>query len=86
VKKTNYPQRCFNGQNHWKLGWYSDRTREVDPYYPQRYKIAAFVDYDKVQQNEYVIIRIKNLNMYLQFNRAKSFNQVRDLRADNYFC
>jgi hypothetical protein len=22
----NFPHKCFNAQNHWLLGWFSDRS------------------------------------------------------------
>jgi hypothetical protein len=68
-----YPQRCFNAQNFWHLGWYEDRSIEVDPETPTLLKIAAFVDYDKTIPNEYVGVRVRDL--YIQYNRATGFNK-----------
>jgi hypothetical protein len=69
---TAYPQRCFNAQNFWHLGWYEDRSIEVDPETPTLLKIAAFVDYNKTIPNEYVGVRVRDL--YIQYNRATGFN------------
>lgn len=75
VKRHDYPLRCYNPQNHWKLGWYSDRTLEVDPNNPNVYNVAAFVDYQKAADDEYVVLKVSNLDLYVQFNRAKDFNR-----------
>lgn len=75
VTQVEFPRRCFNGQNHWQLGWYSDRAISVDPAAsPGIYTVAAFVDYSLTRPNEYVVIEIQGLALYLQYNRAKSFN------------
>jgi hypothetical protein len=70
---TDYPQRCFNAQNFWHLGWYEDRSIEVDPETPTLLKIAAFVDYNKTISNEYVGVKVRDL--YIQYNRATAFNK-----------
>jgi len=82
IKEHEFPQRCYNGQNHWKLGWFSDRTIEVDPRVPGTYKIAAFVDYDKAREDEYVVIKVSSFDLYLQYNRAKEFNRDSNQFAD----
>jgi hypothetical protein len=74
VRKTNYPQRCYNAQNHWRVGWFSRRAVEVDPHSTAVYKLAPFVDYNKTAEDEYVVIKVTGLDLYLQFNRQKSFN------------
>lgn len=68
-----YPQRCFNAQNFWHLGWYEDRSIEVDPETPTLLKIAAFVDYNKTISSEYVGVKVRDL--YIQYNRATDFNK-----------
>jgi hypothetical protein len=81
-KQTNWPAKSFNAQNHWDLGWYEDRSVSVDPITaPQLLKIAAFVDYDKTQQGEYVIAEVGG-NLYMQYNRAKGFNRDTEEKAD----
>ena len=74
------PQKCFNGQNHWTLGWFSDRSLVVDVSNlfaaPQLVTLAAFVDYDKLVSNDddrLILVRIGDL--YMQFNRAKGINK-----------
>jgi len=74
------PQKCFNGQNHWTLGWFSDRSLVVEMSNllaaPQLVTLAAFVDYDKLASNDddrLILVRIGDL--YMQFNRAKGFNK-----------
>jgi hypothetical protein len=81
-KQTNWPAKSFNAQNHWDLGWYEDRSVSVDPIAaPQLLKIAAFVDYDKTQQGEYVIAEVGG-SLYMQYNRAKGFNRDTEEKAD----
>lgn len=75
VKKSNYPQRCYNGQNHWHLGWYEDRTLEVSLLHSRIYYLAAFVDYDKADEDEYVVLKVPEVELYLQYNRARAFNK-----------
>jgi hypothetical protein len=82
-KQTNWPAKSFNAQNHWDLGWYEDRSVSVDPIAaPQLLKIAAFVDYDKTQQGEYVIAEVGVENLYMQYNRAKGFNRDTEEKSD----
>jgi hypothetical protein len=82
-KQTNWPAKSFNAQNHWDLGWYEDRSVSVDPIAaPQLLKIAAFVDYDKTQQGEYVLAEVGLGNLYMQYNRAKGFNRDTEEKAD----
>jgi hypothetical protein len=81
-KETNWPAKSFNAQNHWDLGWYEDRSASVDPFAaPYLLKIAAFVDYDKTQQSEYVVVQVGD-NLYMQYNRAKGFNRDTEEKAD----
>ena len=74
-KTTNYPRKCYNGQNSWHLGWYVDRTLEISPQQTQVYHVAAFVDYRKTNEEEYVVLKISEAEIYLQNNRAKAFNR-----------
>jgi hypothetical protein len=73
-RREKFPARCFNAQNHWHLKWYNNRSLDVDPSLTQVYRVAAFVDYDKTRrsQSEYVLLRVGDL--YMQYNRKKSFN------------
>jgi hypothetical protein len=70
---TNYPQRCFNAQNFWHLGWYEDRSIELYPETPTLLKLAAFVDYNKTISSEYVGVKVRDL--YIHYNRATTFNK-----------
>lgn len=75
-QQINFPRKCYNGPNHWHLGWYS-RTLELNfesdaPSPPTNVKLAAFVDYDMTSDEHYVIIKVGDV--YLQYNRATKFN------------
>jgi hypothetical protein len=77
----HFPEMCFNGANHWALGWYSDKTQSVslnNLQQPTLLSIAPFVDYQRVPGGYPVVVQIPEMNYYLQYNRAKSFN------ADTY--
>ncbi len=70
---TGSPSKCFNGHKNYLLGWYSDRFLQITPsVLPWTGNLVTFVDYDKALPNEPVLIQINDL--YLQYNRAKSFN------------
>jgi hypothetical protein len=78
----NFPHKCFNAQNHWLLGWFSDRSITVNPDVPVKIKILGFVDYTKtIQGAEFVVAKI-GANLYLQFNRAKLHNRETEEAAD----
>jgi hypothetical protein len=67
------PSKCFNGHKNYLLGWYSDRFLPITPsVLPWTGNLVTFVDYDDALPNEPVLIQINDL--YLQYNRAKSFN------------
>jgi hypothetical protein len=72
--KTTWPQKCFNAQNNWLMGWFMDRALDLPLRVPSIYKLATFVDYDKTASDEVVLIRIDQ-SIYLQYNRAKDFNR-----------
>lgn len=76
VRATNYPRRCYNAQNHWHVGWYSSRSIEIDPYSvsPAVYPVVPFVDFNKASSGEYVVVKLTGLDLYMQYNRQKSFN------------
>jgi hypothetical protein len=81
----HYPEKCYNGQNHWHLGWYEDRALELDfgssdLDSPVLLYIAAFVDYDKTDEGFYVVVKIGDY--YLQYNRARSFNKQTSEKGD----
>jgi hypothetical protein len=67
------PHKCFNGQNIWHFGWFSDRTISVDPFQGvQLVELAPFVDYDRTYSNQAVLVSI--FDIHLVYNRAKGFN------------
>jgi hypothetical protein len=70
--RTGSPSMCYNAPDHWKLGWYSDRSIKVNIYTSTLVRLAAFADYDKASAGEYVIIR--SGNVYMHYNRAKGVN------------
>jgi hypothetical protein len=69
------PIKCFNAEKNWRLGWYGDRALQIEPIAdgPQLIELAAFVDYDKTNDNQHVLINVGN-RYFLQFNRAKGPN------------
>jgi hypothetical protein len=83
--QTQWPQKCFNAQNHWSLGWFQDRQLDlavVPGTSPQLYNLATFVDYDKTSPDDVVIIRIDKV-FYLHYNRAKDFNEGTQMNANS---
>jgi Gametolysin peptidase M11 len=72
---STWPRKCFNGQKNWMLGWYSQRSLTIDPFamQPTLVKLATFVDYDKAQADEPVLVNVAN-TYYVQYNVAKGFN------------
>ena len=82
----HFPRKCYNGPNHWHLGWYSARTLELNLESdalskPINVKLAAFVDYDMTSDEHYAIIKAGNF--YMQYNGAAKFNvdtsEMRDM-------
>jgi hypothetical protein len=69
------PQKCFNGQNHWQLGWFEDRRLTMKAYHtPQIVTLTTFVDYQDLKtERAYVLINVDD-RYFLQFNRAKYHN------------
>jgi hypothetical protein len=76
VRATDYPRRCYNAQNHWHVGWYSSRSIEIDLYSmsPAVYRVIPFVDFNKASAGEHVVVKLTGLDLYMQYNRQKSFN------------
>ena len=68
------PQKCYNAQNHWTLGWFDDRAIKLDTFTrPRILQLAAFVDYPLTYEREFVVINIADQH-FVQFNRAKDHN------------
>lgn len=75
-KQTNWPQKCFNGQKNWKLGWYYSRQESIRMRTLERgalIKLATFVDFDISEEDEPVLLNVVDA-YYLQYNVAKDFN------------
>jgi len=74
-RQENYPQKCFNGYNSWRLGWYKNRQLTLSPTlsWDTTIKVAAFVHYDKAAPDEPVLVNVGDL--YLLYNRAILFNR-----------
>lgn len=88
-KATN--QFCFNAQKNWFLRWYEDRAMTLsvmsgspsmtsfDGVLPWTGTLASFVDYDRTSLDQPVLLRIQSddqeKRLYLQYNRAKAFNE-----------
>jgi hypothetical protein len=66
------PASCFNSNKNWFLGWYKDKSTEVDYTRPWGGHLYSFVDYENVPEGGWIVIKIKYV--YLQWNRAKGFN------------
>ena len=76
-KSQDWPRKCFNGYHLWKLGWYRTRSLSLFPTEddePQRIVLSAFVDFDRANTSEPVLISLLD-RYFLAFNVAKSFNQ-----------
>ena len=74
-RNTDWPLRCFNGQNNHHLGWYDDRKLSLDTLSsgPVTVDLAAFVDYQKASADQPVLVSL-NDKIFLQYNRAKDIN------------
>jgi hypothetical protein len=72
------PLQTFNGPDNWFLGWFEKRTMYVEPLVdePQLVHLAALVDFKKTKAHQPVILVVGtgNETYYLQYNRAKGFN------------
>lgn len=74
---TNDPLTCFNGYNMEKLGWFNDKTERVflrNLETSKVFKVSAFVDYDRAESYEPVLIDIDNQSLVLQYNRKARHN------------
>jgi hypothetical protein len=69
------PKKCFNAAQHHTLGWYADWTLRLNPLTDDgvRVKVAAFVDANKAEDDEPVLLNFDE-TYYGQYNRAADFN------------
>lgn len=76
-KDIHWPRKCFNGYKNSQLGWYRDRQLNLDSSSSfdegQLLKLASFVDFNRADYDEYVLIVVTN-ELYLAFNLARDFN------------
>ena len=77
-EKVGAPRMCFNGQKHYSLGWYADRTRHLFVQdLPFSGWLAFFLDAPQTQPNE-AVITILTLpgpeRLFLQYNLAQGAN------------
>jgi hypothetical protein len=72
------PRQTFNGPHSWFLGWYEKRTKYIDPLVdnPLLVPLAALVDFKiaKAHQPVILVVGTGDEAYYLQYNRAKGFN------------
>mmetsp|Transcript_0 Transcript_0/g.1 ORF Transcript_0/g.1 Transcript_0/m.1 type:complete len:762 (-) Transcript_0:84-2369(-) len=66
-------QSCFNANKNWLMGWYEAKSLELTMDVSWRGRLHAFVDYAEVGDDDVVIIKVGD-HIYMQFNRARSFN------------
>jgi Gametolysin peptidase M11 len=79
------PQKCYNAAQHWQLGWYSEHQWSLvnqDISSPRLISLAAFPDHQKVSSGQYAILLQLTDSIYVQFNRAKSYNRGTDMMPD----
>jgi len=74
-------RRCFNAAKSWQLGWYSDKSVELDlTTKAESFKISPVYNYNFPRESNIVTIaRIKLPSMpydfYMMYNRAEEFNE-----------
>lgn len=83
--KFDYPVQCFNGGNHWELGWYESNPQRPQPHVvevfpdldPSLVYIGAFADRDKFANQpglqEYAVVKVGDY--YLQYNGQWGINR-----------
>jgi len=71
------PAMCFNPAKSWQLGWYEDKTYEIDIVSEISNEATSFtlngvVDYEDTVADRYIVVKL--IDFYIGFNRAESFN------------
>jgi hypothetical protein len=81
--KERYPEKCFNGQNNFHFGWFSDRTLQLTNIKSAvPVTLASFVDYKLLEDSSDVVLIAIDETYFLQFNRAKRFNRGVEEKVD----
>jgi hypothetical protein len=73
-RQIDIPQRCFNGFKNHQLGWFADKTKDLNVFEEGAWtgNIAAITNYDVARPEDYIVVKVHDI--YLQFNRANKFN------------
>jgi hypothetical protein len=77
VNLDDGPAMCFNPAKSWQLGWYEDKTYEIDimseiSNEATSLTLNGVVDYEDITADRYIVVKL--LDFYIGFNRAESFN------------
>jgi len=68
--------RCLNGQNYWKLGWFSNHTISISTtplIAATEIELVSIVDSSMIAEGQALVIKL--LDLYLVYNRQKSYNR-----------
>ena len=74
------PLKCFNPASSWKLGWYQNQQKFINPLAEGVFttKLIGVASYNpnNIQPNTYVIVRIQNgeMDLYIGYNHAVGIN------------
>ena len=75
------PLKCFNAYSYWYLKWQEDRQLDLSKQTEKGdsflIKVAAFVDYDRTEMDEYTVVRVTS-DLYLQYNAQRLHNEGTD--------
>jgi hypothetical protein len=69
------PRQSFNAHKGWQTDWYASRHLAFDPLAVEirLIQVSALVDFELASTSQPVIVNIAD-HLYMQYNRAKSFN------------
>jgi hypothetical protein len=70
---SDWPKKCYNGQNLYHFKWYSDRLKDFDPLVDggSLLQLVSFVEYDLTPDYAFVNVAIAE-KYYLQNNLAEN--------------
>merc|ERR1711934_912844 len=85
-------RKCFNAQKSYKLGWYTNQAKSVDPLHkkfagkpPRAYELIGPVSYTGEKNGRYVSLELAKANRnqfsskwYVGYNHAKDFAESCD--------